>query len=81
MKLGSCIHLDKCSSKLSSILSLDLFFVVHCLFKFLFSFCVQVIFSIMAIRARAMKLGSCKHLDDCSSRPPSVLSLDLFMVH
>ena len=25
MKLGSCIHMDKCSSKLPLILSLDLF--------------------------------------------------------
>ena len=25
-----------------------------------------------------MKLGSCKHLDECNSRLPSVLSFDLF---
>ena len=40
MKLGSCIHLDEHSSKLPSILSLDLHFMVHLLCKFLSSFFV-----------------------------------------
>ena len=184
MQLGSCIHLDECSPKLPSILSLDLLFTVHWLSKFchdfafwsfsqrlwgqelwnfghanilmsaaqsyhqywaltyflrftdflnfvmilrfghflrdyegksyetsvmqtsgwvqlkatintepwptfygsltfqiLSWFCVLVIFS-ETMRARAMKLRSCKHLDECSSKLPSILSLDLlFTVH
>ena len=60
MKLGSCIHLEELRSTLSSILSLDLLFMVHCLMS---SFCVKVIFS-ETIRARAMKLGSCIHLEE-----------------
>ena len=60
MKLGSCIHCEELRLTLCSILSLDLFFTVHCLMS---SFRVQVIFS-ETIRVRAMKLGSCIHLEE-----------------
>ena len=44
-------------------------------------FCVKVIFS-ETIRARAMKLGSCIHLEELRSTLIPILSLDLlFMVH
>ena len=78
MKLRSCIHLDECSSKLPSNLSLDLLFTVHWLCKFLSSFSVKAIFS-ETMRTRAKKkLGSCKHLDECSSKLPSILCAYLF---
>ena len=38
----------------------------------------MVIFS-ETIRARAMKLGSCIHLDEWSSKLPSILSLGLLL--
>ena len=64
-----------------------LLFRCHCrwlqrrLYKLLSSFCVKVIFS-ETVRARAMNLGSCIHLDECSSKPSSILILDLlFTVH
>ena len=40
MKLWSCIHLEEWSSKLPSIMCLDLLFTVHLLCKFVSSFCV-----------------------------------------
>ena len=44
-------------------------------------FCVSVIFS-ETIRARAMKLGSCIHLEELRSILCSILRLDLlFTVH
>ena len=44
-------------------------------------FCVKVIFS-ETIRARAMKLGSCKHLEELRSTLRSIMRLDLlFTVH
>ena len=73
MKLGSCIHLEELRSTLCSILRLDLLFTVHLQMS---SFCVYVIFS-ETIRARAMKLGLCIHLEECS-----ILRRDLlFTVH
>ena len=33
----------------------------------------------VTIRATAMKLESCKHLDKCSSKLPSILSFDLYL--
>ena len=60
MKLGSCIHLEELRSTLCSILSLDLLFMAHCLLS---SFWVKVIFS-ETIRARAIKFGSCIHLEE-----------------
>ena len=81
MELGSCKHLNECSLKLPSILNLDLHFTVHRLCKFLSSFCVKVNFS-ETIGARAMKLGSIKHLKEQMSTQSSFFSIDLlFMVH
>ena len=60
MKLRSCMHLEELRSTLRSILSLDLLFTVYWLLS---SFCVYVIFS-GTIRARALKVGLCIHLED-----------------
>ena len=78
MKLGSCVHLEGLRPTLSSILRLDLVFIVHltyveflCLGHFL-----------RTIRARAMKLGSCIHLEEKRSILCSILRRDLlFTVH
>ena len=59
-------------------LSLDPLFTVH---RLLLSFCIEGIFS-KTIRARAMKLGSCLHLEELRSILCSILRLDLlFTVH
>ena len=60
MKLGPCIHLEELRSTLHSILRLDLFlrFIDYCQ---IFAFRS---FSSETIRARAMKLGSCIHLEE-----------------
>ena len=60
MKLGSCIYLEEKISTLHLILSLDLLFTVHLLLS---SYHLYVFFS-ETITARAMKLGSCIHLEE-----------------
>ena len=63
MKLGSCLHLDECSSKQPSILSLDLLLQFTDIVNFCPVFAFRS-FSQKTIGARAMKLGSCIHLEE-----------------